>query len=169
MLKYVNTEIVFMEIPDETTLAINISNCPHNCEGCHSPYLRDDIGKILNENEIIKLLLDNKGITTICFMGGDSDPKEINNLASIIRSMEGYKEPGCWCDVKIAWYSGSESIPFKLINIRNFDYIKIGSYKKELGPLNKESTNQTLYKINHCEDDSFLDNITRKLWKNDNF
>ena len=30
MLKYVNTGIVFQEIPDEVTLAINISNCP-----CH--------------------------------------------------------------------------------------------------------------------------------------
>lgn len=31
MLKYVNTGIVFQEIPDETTLAINISNCPCAC------------------------------------------------------------------------------------------------------------------------------------------
>ena len=27
-MKYVNTGVVFQEIPDETTLSINISNCP---------------------------------------------------------------------------------------------------------------------------------------------
>ena len=44
MLKYVNTGIVFQEIPDEVTLAINISNCPCHCPGCHSHYLWEDIG-----------------------------------------------------------------------------------------------------------------------------
>ena len=28
MLKYVDTDIVFQEFPDEVTLAINLSNCP---------------------------------------------------------------------------------------------------------------------------------------------
>ena len=28
MLKYANFDIVFQEVPDEVTLAINISNCP---------------------------------------------------------------------------------------------------------------------------------------------
>lgn len=39
MLKYVNTDIVFQEFPDEVTLAINLSNCPCHCPGCHSSYL----------------------------------------------------------------------------------------------------------------------------------
>ena len=48
MLKYVDTQVVFREIPNEITLAINISNCPFKCEECHSPYLREDIGKPLD-------------------------------------------------------------------------------------------------------------------------
>ena len=44
MIKYVNTEVVFQEIPDETTLAINISGCPCHCPGCHSSYLWEDVG-----------------------------------------------------------------------------------------------------------------------------
>ena len=44
MLKYVNTGIVFQEVPDEVTLAVNISNCPCRCPGCHSSYLWDDTG-----------------------------------------------------------------------------------------------------------------------------
>ena len=52
----------------------------------------------------------------------------------------------------------------------NFDYIKIGSYKKELGPLTSETTNQRMYKVEgvHHEDGSFsydLVDITKKFWK----
>ena len=52
MLKYVNTGIVFQEIPNEVTLAINISNCPCHCPGCHSHYLWEDIGLPLNADAI---------------------------------------------------------------------------------------------------------------------
>ena len=45
MLKYVDAKVVFAEVPDEVTLAINISNCPCQCKGCHSSYLAQDIGK----------------------------------------------------------------------------------------------------------------------------
>ncbi len=48
MLKYVDTAIVFSEIPGEITLAINISGCPNHCQGCHSKYLWKDYGEILN-------------------------------------------------------------------------------------------------------------------------
>ena len=36
MLKYANFDVVFQEVPDEVTLAINITNCPNQCPGCHS-------------------------------------------------------------------------------------------------------------------------------------
>ena len=47
MLKYTNTDIVFQEIPDEVTLAVNLSGCPCRCPGCHSPQLWGDIGEPL--------------------------------------------------------------------------------------------------------------------------
>lgn len=43
-MKYVDTKIVFQELPNEITLAINISGCPCACIGCHSSYLSQDIG-----------------------------------------------------------------------------------------------------------------------------
>ena len=43
MLKYVNCDIVFQEVPNEVALAINISGCPCHCPGCHSPYLWQDV------------------------------------------------------------------------------------------------------------------------------
>ena len=56
MIKYYNTEVVFEEIPDEVTLAFNITNCQHNCPGCHSPYLRENIGNELNFKVIDELI-----------------------------------------------------------------------------------------------------------------
>ena len=52
MLKYANTDIVFQEIPDEVTLAINITNCPCHCPGFHSHYLWEDIGLPLDTDAI---------------------------------------------------------------------------------------------------------------------
>ena len=45
MIKYKTdtVQVVFEEIPDEVTLAIEITNCPGMCVGCHSPWLRGDI------------------------------------------------------------------------------------------------------------------------------
>ena len=56
MLRYADYDIVFQEIPGEVTLAINLSNCPNRCKGCHSPYLMDDIGEFLTEESLSWLL-----------------------------------------------------------------------------------------------------------------
>lgn len=159
MLKYVDAKVVFAEVPDEVTLAINISNCPCQCKGCHSSYLAEDIGTPLDEDSLVELLLNNKGITCIAFMGGDSDPEYINWLASIMHDMND-SEPGNWADVKIAWYSGRQELS-KDVNLENFDYIKLGPYMEEFGPLNSRTTNQRMYKVHDCE----LEDITSKFWK----
>ena len=52
MLKYTDYDIVFQEIPDEVTLAINLSNCPNRCKGCHSPYLQQNVGEALTEENL---------------------------------------------------------------------------------------------------------------------
>ena len=125
MLKYVNTGIVFQEIPNEVTLAINISNCPCHCPGCHSHYLWEDIGLPLNA-DAIDAFADQYGkdITCISFMGGDSDPKGVNQLAQYIHE----EHP----EFKVAWYSG-KTIISPMVNKQDFDYIKIGPFIKHLG------------------------------------
>jgi anaerobic ribonucleoside-triphosphate reductase activating protein len=136
MIKYIESKVVFEEIPDEITLAINITNCPCHCEGCHSKYLWADIGKKLDNKEIDVLIKKNKGITAICFMGGDKEPDEINSLAKYVK--ENHKA------LKTGWYSGKEEISEE-IKEENFDYIKIGPYIEEKGPLNNKNTNQRMY------------------------
>ena len=154
MLKYVNTGIVFLEIPDEVTLAINISNCPCHCPGCHSRYLWEDIGLPLN-TDAIDAFVEQYGtdITCISFMGGDADPKGVNLLAQFIHE----EHP----QFKVAWYSGKTVIS-AAINKQDFDYIKIGPFIKHLGPLKKPTTNQRLYRQNAQGE---FEDITSRFWK----
>ena len=154
MLKYVNTGIVFQEIPDEVTLAINISGCPCRCPGCHSQYLWEDIGLPLN-TEALADFIERFGndITCISFMGGDADPKGVNMLAQYIH--ETYPQ------FKVAWYSGRLRVPAN-IKKTDFDYIKIGPYIRHLGALNSPTTNQRLYRL--AANGEFED-ITYRFWR----
>ena len=78
MLRYYNFDIVFQEIPDEVTLAINLTCCPNRCKGCHSPHLRQKIGPELTTSELDSIILRYKNeITCVCFMGGDNDVEAI--------------------------------------------------------------------------------------------
>lgn len=158
MIKYLETLVTFAEIPDEITLCINITNCPCNCNGCHSSYLSKDIGEELNNDVLDKLISDNSGISCIAFMGGDSSPKEINDLAKYIKD----KYP-----ISVAWYSGRQELS-KDINLDNFNYIKLGPYIKELGPLTSKTTNQRLYQYGKFFSDYTIDkcwrDITYKFW-----
>lgn len=153
-MKYVDTLISFSEIPDEITLCINISNCPNKCEGCHSSWLQENIGIELNNYELYDIINKNSGISCVCFMGGDSNPEEINDLAIKIKSK----------NLKVGWYSGKSEISDK-INIKNFDYIKIGPYLKDKGPLSDKNTNQKMYEIIHFTGMNSLKDITYKFWK----
>ena len=156
MLKVASFDIVFQEIPGEVTLALNLSNCPCHCPGCHSPHLAEDIGEPLNE-ELLDGLLARYGsmITCVAFMGGDSEPEEVVRWAEYVRPL------------KTAWYSGRPSYPNNqsnqiIPNLQNpFDYVKLGPYIESLGGLKSPTTNQRLYKR---EDDKWID-ITSVFWK----
>ena len=147
MIKYADTLVTFSEIPDEISLCINITGCKIGCKNCHSSYLAEDIGEELNIHSLKNLIDNNKGITCISFMGGDSNPSDINALAKWVK----INYP-----IKVAWYSGKQELS-KDINLSNFNYVKLGPYIEELGPLNSETTNQRFYKI---------DDITYKFLKN---
>lgn len=152
MLKYVDTLVSFQEVPDEISLCINISNCPCHCQECHSSYLAEDIGEPLEYFTLDKLIKANKGISCVCFMGGDSEPEWIATLAFKVRRN--------FPKLKIAWYSGRQYIPDNF-PIKYFDYIKIGPYIPKLGGLDNVNTNQIMYKI---ENGRLID-ITSKFWK----
>lgn len=154
MLKYVNTGIVFQEIPDEVTLAVNLSGCPCHCPGCHSAYLWQDIGTPLTTAELEKIMREKgRGITCVCFMGGDAEPAGVNALARYLRQ----KHP----DIKVGWYSGRQHVP-ATVDKADFDYLKLGPYIAHLGCLRERTTNQRLFK--RIQDTDFID-ITARFWK----
>lgn len=161
MIKYTDAFVVTAEVPDEIALAINISNCPHRCSGCHSPELRTNIGNLLTNDELAKLIESNKGVSCVCFMGGDSDPFYIAELAHFIKER--------YSDIKVAWYSGNEYLiqGFEKV-LYYFDYIKLGPYDKERGPIDKRTTNQRMYEYNPTYSDFTIGkcwrDITYKFW-----
>ena len=149
MLKYVPelTDIVIEEIPDRVTLAVEVTNCRGNCPGCHSPFLRQDIGSELTPEIIDSLIADNFGVNCFLFLGEGNDLPALFALAEHVRQ----SHPG----VETAVYSGRESVEDEFFRL--FDYVKTGPYIEARGPLNHPTTNQRLYY--HRED------ITSCFWK----
>ena len=136
MLKYVPamTSVVMEEIPDRVTLAVEVSNCRGNCPGCHSPFLREDVGEELTPEIIDRLVADNFGVNCFLFLGEGRDPQALLALAAHARAK----------GLLVALYSGREDVDDALWAA--FDYVKVGPYRAECGPLNAPTTNQRLYR-----------------------
>lgn len=153
MLKYADYDIVFQEVPNEVTLAINLSNCPNHCKGCHSAYLWEDVGEQLTETVLDGLLAKyGNGITCVAFMGGDAEPFEVARLARYLHNK---------FSLKAAWYSGKSTLPEKF-PITELQFVKIGPYCEKLGGLKSPTTNQRLYKISPSGE---MTDITSIFWK----
>lgn len=139
MLKCYSYDIVCQEIPDEITLAVNISCCPNRCPGCHSPWLWEDSGEVMDE-QMLEALVGrySSAVTCFCFMGGDAEPFEVERLARWIRS--------AYPHLRTAWYSGRENVP-EGFDVNVMDFIKTGPYIADRGGLKSPETNQALYRI----------------------
>ena len=161
MIKYVDYDIVFQEVPGEVSLALNISNCPHRCKGCHSPHLQEDTGEDL-ERDLPGLLDKYRGmITCVLFLG------EGNDDMALVRCEEVVRRAG----LKVAVYTGekilgelnSQYFVWEVDCFGSPDYLKAGPYKKELGGLSSPSTNQRMYRWN--ADAKRYDDITYMFWR----
>ena len=163
MLKYTEAKVTFAEIPDEITLCINLSNCPYHCPDCHSKYLWEDIGEELTPTKLQELIHDNRGVTCICFMGGDNDLETLKQRMFESKLQSDYPR-------RVAWYTGRDSFPTDFSQY--IDYVKIGPYKAEYGPLNNPNTNQRFYAKGHClhkmdANPNMWYDVTDKFWKYD--
>lgn len=138
-LKYQGYTIALQEVPDEISLAFNISGCTHRCPDCHSKYLWEYKGCYLGEDLLKVLSIYKDYISCVCFMGGDQNLEELYDLCEKVKS-EG---------LKVCVYSGANDIKIFKGFIHNsiIDYIKIGSYKQEYGGLDSTNTNQKMYKV----------------------
>ena len=155
MLKYVPqmTSVVLEEIPDRVSLAVDISNCPGDCPGCHSPFLKEDIGDELTKDVIDSLVGANFGVNCFVFLGEGRDRKALLSLAAHVRNI----------GLEAALYSGRNEVEDEVWE--SFDYIKTGPYIAALGPLSERTTNQRLWKrTQKAGGKSSFEDITSRLW-----
>lgn len=161
-LKYTETQVTFSEVPEEITLCINISGCPLQCKGCHSPYLWEDVGTDLEPVILSDLIAKNPGVTCVAFMGGDAAPEEIEALARWVKNNT---------KLKVCWYSGVKNFwKIQKSAFTYLDYLKTGPYIEERGGLSNPNTNQRFYRIKHVKGLSaqfILDDITSKFQNNE--
>lgn len=143
------TSVVLEEIPDRVSLAVDISNCRGNCIGCHSPFLRQDIGEELTPGVIDSLVADNFGVNCFLFLGEGRDPSALLDLARHVRSL----------GLDAALYTGRETVEPAFWEA--FDYIKLGPYRSECGPLDSRITNQRLYHVAGGR----REDITSRFWR----
>lgn len=139
-LKYANYTVAFQEVPNEISLIINVTGCPHKCEGCHSTYLWDYYGNNV-EDDLNSMIEQYKNmITCVCFMGGDQNIEELKKLLWFVKQNYG---------LKTCVYSGYNNIDIfnSIICEKSLDYLKIGRFDPLLGGLDSKNTNQRYYKI----------------------
>lgn len=159
-LKYVNHDIVFQEYPDEVTLAINLSRCPNHCPGCHSSFLCEDVGEPLTTSLLLALADSYQGeITCIGLQGGDNDPEALCRLAADVKEAQP--------SLHVGWYSGRSQLPEMEggFPLHLFDYIKLGPWREQYGPLSSPTTNQRFFRINHASEGHTLEDCTHRFRK----
>lgn len=151
LIKYYSVLEGFQEVPGETSLLFNITNCQNKCVGCHSPFLSEDTGTQLTR-ETLSLELAKGPFTCVCLMGEGNDKMALVNAITEIERRGLKSAVYCGRDIgAVAWCQEVGIIP---------TFLKVGSYKEELGPLNKETTNQRMYDCSKIFED-----ITPKFWK----
>lgn len=153
--------VSMQEIPDHIAFVINIGNCTQCCRGCHSEdTMSYYCGKPPKEVPFKKVLkkaskVHKLGATVCCIMGGTTNYGVTReSLTALINALALIFEEG------VGLYSGSDSsidhdidvadyLPddnhYYYAHYTNLTYLKIGSYQKALGGLDKPTTNQRYY------------------------
>lgn len=152
----VSYAVSMQEIPDHIAFVINIGNCIQGCKGCHSKdtmsYYWGESPKEVPLKKIIKKAskVHKLGATVCCIMGGTTNYGVTREyLTALIKALALIFEDG------VGLYSGSDcpidddfydnGINYYYAHYTPLTYLKIGSYKKDLGGLDKPTTNQRYY------------------------
>jgi len=151
-LKYSGHSVVFQEVPNEIALAFNITGCPHRCPGCHTPELREDIGRFLLEDLGPLLKWYRNSISCVCFMGGEHNVLEMAQALNVVKSY----------GLKTCLYSGADTADEFAVLLPLLDYLKIGHYDEALGGLNNPNTNQSMFAF---DEDGVATDITNMFWR----
>ncbi|MDG6267027.1 anaerobic ribonucleoside-triphosphate reductase activating protein [Glaesserella parasuis] len=142
-LRFISEQIVWQEVPNETSLAFLISGCPLGCKGCHSiESWKLGSGQILSEIYLQQRLAQYQGlISCVLFMGGEWLPELLLQRLQLVRQS----------GLKTCLYTGLEleQLPQEILAM--LDYVKTGRWIAELGGLNCITTNQRFINLQTAE------------------
>lgn len=136
-LRFTAEQIVWQEVPNETSLAFLISGCPLRCEGCHSADAwKAGAGAELTVEYLQGRLKRYRGlISCVLFMGGEWQPDELARMLQTVKS----------AGLKTCLYTGLERVELEAVSdglIPRLDYLKTGRWNAALGGLGSATTNQ---------------------------
>ena len=158
----VSYAVSMQDIPDHIAFVINIGNCIQGCKGCHSKdimsYYCEKSPKEVPLKKVIKKAskVHKLGATVCCIMGGTTNYGVTReSLTALINALALIFEEG------VGLYSGSDNAidhdiddadwrpdydnNYYYAHYTPLTYLKIGSYQKDLGGLDKSTTNQRYY------------------------
>ncbi|MFT6897060.1 MAG: anaerobic ribonucleoside-triphosphate reductase activating protein [Paraglaciecola sp.] len=132
MLNYTAENIVFLEVPDEVSLAYTISGCTLGCKGCHSSdSWHKDNGLALSQDYFSQRLETYQGlISCVLFLGGEWQLSTLLPLLKLAKSKH----------LKTCLYTGLDEVSSVLK--AELTYLKTGRWLAELGGLESPITNQ---------------------------
>lgn len=131
------TDITFQEVPNEVSLVLSISGCPHQCVGCHSVELwKKSNGVELSRDFLIEHIRKYQGlITCVCFFGGEWEENRLSALLTTVRDFQ----------LKSCLYTGATDVSSELKD--KLTYLKTGPWVEELGGLESINTNQRFIEL----------------------
>ena len=140
-MRFLREEIVFQEVPNETSLLFHITNCPHNCNNCHARSInKADVGQKLTDQLFTDIILKYRNLVTcILFWGGEWEEDQLFSKLKI--AQDHY--------FKTCLYSGQITISEQLRSRLN--YVKLGPYIPHLGGLESSKTNQVFINLDTGE------------------
>lgn len=154
VLRFTQEQIVWQEVPGETSLAFLFSGCPLRCEGCHSADAwKSGIGRELTVEYLTGRLKRYRGLVScVLFMGGEWQGGALAELLAAVKA-EG---------LKTCLYTGLEREELAAVSdslIPLLDYLKTGRWNAARGGLGNPHTNQKFIDLHTGEV------LNRLFWK----
>ncbi|MEG9498796.1 anaerobic ribonucleoside-triphosphate reductase activating protein [Mannheimia indoligenes] len=133
-LRFSSEQIVWQEVPNETSLAFLITGCPLGCKGCHSvESWKACEGKELTLDYLNERLKRYQGlISCVLFMGGEWQSKKLLSLLKYCKQQK----------LQTCLYTGLERHEVPPCLLAELTYLKTGRWIAEQGGLNSLTTNQ---------------------------
>ena len=113
--RYSHEQVVWLEVPNEVSLAYQISGCPLRCKGCHSADTwKLGVGQELSSEYLDSRLKQYQGlITCVLFLGGEWQVDEL--IARLVQVKQG--------GLKTCLYTGFEQEELTQDIIYHLDYL----------------------------------------------